>query len=601
MTDVNNYCNNSTRRRQVARACKKYGLLLQPAAMTELLMKISLQNFDMDALLQSVSLKLSQKGRGPKIITLSLLQDVLEKRQGLDKEGTEANKLTKITAGDQSRRNSSRAPDDLTVTNHQCTKTIPIAPFRTCWRLVSSFDCPKLVVDAMRQQFHYEWNPSKSLMGTSDDLMQMLAQRYELVRQRVVRCRQKDQLKPIMTIDRLLGSYTRDSSGKPNCHPSDFVLLGMLRRSSSIMTGCCFELEDMTGTIPLQICFPDSKVKNPDGVGNNIEIITTTFDLSGIYMDGSMILVNGIYQETGIFLCKKIEFPPLEHTMLTKQYLPSSPFVEEFDSSQSHVPCRGDEFTTTIFCMGHLKLDDPDCLEELQRVISKMKNCHSESILVLFGDFQTDHVKLFSALEEIAKILKAATLSTRQSVLILPGPHDVAPNACWPLPALDRRCIPSMLRDMANVHMCSNPCRLEFHTGYSILLMRKDLIRESLQNQILTVNEDCRSSISKVPSPSLNQRILHHMLTQGHVMPASPSTTLHPVYWNFDHAMRLIPVPDLIIVGLDADQTNQELEFDFVEAGCNVLVLPTREGFKNLLKVTIPPLDSNIKSEARMN
>ena len=73
-------------------------------------------------------------------------------------------------------------------------------------------------------------------------------------------------------------------------------------------------------------------------------------------------------------------------------------------------------------------------------------------------------------------------------------------------------------------------------------------------------------------------------------MPASSSTNLHPIYWNFDHAMRLIPLPDLMIVGLDSDHTEEGLEY--VRAGCRVLVPPTREGLTHSLEVTISKNDT---------
>ena len=60
----------------------------------------------------------------------------------------------------------------------------------------------------MRQQFRYDDASSSSLLGTTQDLLDMRTQRYTLIRQRVIRYRQKNQLKPLMTIDRLLGSTT---------------------------------------------------------------------------------------------------------------------------------------------------------------------------------------------------------------------------------------------------------------------------------------------------------------------------------------------------------------------------------------------------------
>jgi DNA polymerase epsilon subunit 2 len=601
---------SGARRRQVARACKKYGLLIQPAAMAKLLsiehqMDYEEEFFDIDGLLRSLSAMLSQKGPGPKLITLPVLVSALEAHRNVAGGGdasvpTVSNNHHTINNLDSKNRTTSLRQGDNVVGDSRSQKVaVTIAPTRS-WRLVSAFETPKLVYDAMRQQFRYDTNPSDSLMGTAKDLIEMRTQRYDMVRQRVVRYRQKNQLKPIMTIDRLLGSNALSSEEQARGDVSvEHVLLGMIRSNPSASTGCWLELEDMTGSIPLKVCLNGLKDKRPSNDNQiddyGMDDAMTKIDSEGIYMDGSMVLVYGSYLENGTFLCRKITFPPLEKAVHTKEHLPPSPFensviVDESDTHRSTAHAK-----TSIYCLGGLELDDSDCLEKIKRVIKKMKadECGKEgesdveSILVLFGDFKTHTMRLSSALEEISKILKQSSLSGKSSILILPGPQDVSPNSCWPLPAIDRHCTPLSLREMDNVYMCSNPCRLEFCTGQSILLMRKDLIRESVQNQILTVTKE--SSISNTAPPPIDRRILHHMLSQGHIMPASTSATMHPIYWNFDHAMRLTPLPDLMLVGLDPDYTENGLEF--VRADCRVLVPPSRENFDNLLHITLSNAD----------
>lgn len=271
----------------------------------------------------------------------------------------------------------------------------------------------------------------------------------------------------------------------------------------------------------------------------------------------------------------------MEWGVETKQLLPPSPYVDDIDRFD-----RGNfsKPSIKIVAMGSLELDDPDCLEELKGLVESLEwndpgndqdydEGQDGSFLVLFGNFKTDTMRLSSALEEIAKIIKAAKVSRKHSILIVPGPQDAAPNACWPLPAFHKHNTPLSLRELDNVYMCTNPCRIEFRDGRSVVLLRKDLIRESLQNQILSVSRDDETTTA--PPPPLDKRVLHHMLSQGHIMPASTSITLHPIYWNFDHAMRLTPLPDLMIVGMDADYAEEGLEY--VRSGCRVLAPPSQE------------------------
>jgi DNA polymerase epsilon subunit 2 len=549
--------NKAAFRRDLARACKKQGLLIHPAAMTSWLNKFesceSSAAVQVNAMLNHLKHMLSQK-MGPKLITLDLFQEALEQISSESGNSTSA-----ISKKSRTPHSTTEAPSTACKNS---SKSVSISTMN--WRLVSAFDMPKLVYDAMRQQFHYDLNPNKSLMGTAQDLIAMRTQRYSLVKQRVVRHRQQHQLKNLMTIDRLLGSKTM-------IHV-EHVLLGMLHSNPSNMTGCCLELEDLTGRIPLKI--------NLEECAKTKEEIVTQLDPRGIYMDGSMVLAHGMYLENGVFLCSKLEFPPLESAAQTNKYLPPLPYGGmDLGSDVKNIALL------TLFCMGNLELDDPDCLEQLRHVVERImfeEDFNQDgTILVLFGNFQTPNLKVSAALEEIAKILRDCKLSRKHSVLIIPGPQDVAPNGCWPLPALDKHIVPLSLRDMDNVHFCSNPCRLELKCGRSIFLMRKDLIQESLQNQILSV--DTTDMAAKLLP--LDRRVLHHMLSQGHIMPASTSTMLQPIYWNFDHAMQLNPLPDLMIVGLDTDYAEDGLEY--VRSGCRILAPPCCDHFRNWVKVTL--------------
>ena len=205
--------NKATFRRDLARSCKKQGLLIQPAAMTAWLKECERKDsvaFDVDAMLYHLKALLSQK-TGPKLITLALFLEAMEKdRMEMEEEDVNPT-VTKKS------RTSNAMPTTAAVHTSTSTKTAVsnnhnIAP-TPAFRLISAFDTPKLVYDAMRQQFRYDLNPNNSLMGTAQDLIAMRTQRYALVKQRVVRHRQQERLPALMTIDRVEPSNPqRDSS-----------------------------------------------------------------------------------------------------------------------------------------------------------------------------------------------------------------------------------------------------------------------------------------------------------------------------------------------------------------------------------------------------
>jgi hypothetical protein len=281
-----------------------------------------------------------------------------------------------------------------------------------------------------------------------------------------------------MTIDRLLGSNSSGGYAKGNEH----VLFGMLRTNSSsassaVVLGCCMELEDLTGSIPLQLHL-DRSSSGANGNGRvDEEQLMTKIDSRGIYMEGSLVLAHGTYEENGIFCCRMLEFPPLESAADTKQYLPPSPYsngIDQFEKGNSKPPIN-------IIAMGNLELDDPDCFEQLKGVVESLEwndsggdqdqdNDQEGSILVLFGSFKTDTMRLSLALEEVAKIIKASNVSRKHSILILPGPQDVAPNACWPLPAFDKhKSQLSLFQYIIQSNICAcihlNSSELEVHSA----------------------------------------------------------------------------------------------------------------------------------------
>lgn len=575
---------NANLRRHLARTCKKHGLLVQPNAINELLQEMTKTDPDDFAdLLILLQVKLARSK--PKLITRVVLQQVLEEGRQRSARQQEADKQEEATDVEMSiadREDSTMEEEDSSqqrpLQNQQMSKTkattkantsikdrkaappdsssssssSSIAVPRSSWRVLSAFvNTPKLTFDSMRQQFSYGSNvvihkdgsvKPAPLMGTVADKLDMMTQRYKLVQQRVMRHRQREHLSYLTTIDRLLGHSNDADHGQP------VVLLGLLKSSQdSAMTGCYLELEDLTGTVPLRLGWDED--------------FKTEIDPDSMYLDGSIVLVHGNH-DNGILDCFRIEMPPLEAPSVTGPHLPPSPYT---GFSKSNNTCNGFDHQHApikIRSLANVALDDPVGVSRLEGMIKMLERIDSEdstsfpgeTILVLFGNFAADFSSLSTALDELARLLQG--LPPRHSVLLLPGPMDVSSSSagavCWPLPALSLRSCPA-LHQMPNVHLCTNPCRLEFPGGRHIMLARKDLIRESLQQQILTPpvhNEgDSKGNgiFSNRPPAPLVERVLRYTVCQGHLMPQSP------VYWNYDHAMHLYPLPDVALFGLDAD------------------------------------------------
>ncbi|KAK1792981.1 hypothetical protein P4O66_001703 [Electrophorus voltai] len=80
----------------------------------------------------------------------------------------------------------------------------------------------------------------------------------------------------------------------------------------------------------------------------------------------------------------------------------------------------------------------------------------------------------------------------------------------------------------------TNPCRIQY-CSQEMVVIREDL-----------VNKMCRNCV-RLPSSNLDipNHFVKTILAQGHLTPLP--LYVSPVYWSYDYALRVYPVPDLII------------------------------------------------------
>ena len=339
--------------------------------------------------------------------------------------------------------------------------------------------------------------------NASQTLLGSASDKVNMMTQRYLRIQQRvARMSTLTCIDRLLGTSALASQ----------LLLGMLHRTPN----GGLELEDLSGTIPL-VLSQESKM-----------------DQNGFYTEGIFVLTEGFYDH-GVFQVTRLGLPPLESKAQSLAFLP--PTIKR-SSPQNPL---------TIYTMTNVAMDNLDVLQELQDLVERIKEADAhahahadeqeEVVLVLMGNFTTESLSLGAAMEELARIVD--DVPPQHSVLILPGPNDSL-SKVWPLPKLK-----SSGAFSNNVLFVSNPCRLEYGSQ-EVLLARNDFLQQP---------------IFKVPSKASDAtRVVHTMLSQGHLQPQAP------IYWNYDHALGLYPLPDLLLLGFD-DQESLSLS----KAQCDVV------------------------------
>lgn len=514
-------------RRQLVKACKKHGLRVQPAALQAML-KYDADGVDMEGILpilETISRKLSQSNG--KLITTSIWNDCVQ-------ETKEAAVAVSSAVSSKRPATSNATTKAATTTEKKRTSSNVRAP----WSITNAFDSPQLVYDSLRQQFYYkdQGESRPSLFGTVEEKIEMATQRFLRTQQRVTR-----NASSLTSVDRLLGTSASSTQ----------LLLGMLHSTSTsevmaeaegvVSTG--FKLEDLTGTVPLQF-HANSQV-----------------DSSGLYTAGCFVLVEGYY-DNGIFFVNRLDLPPIESKEKSQPYMPPAPSTLQ-GSALNNI-----NRPLTIYSMSNVTLDDPNVAKELEDLVfdlSEREAVTHDVLLVLMGNFTTPSMSLPAALDELSRILES--LRSRHTVVIIPGPED-SPSMCWPLPPI--RASSSFSSQLqAKVQFATNPCRLHFGEE-EILFCRQDLIRQHLQQEVLRTRESSQHKGDLLPD-----RVLRTALSQGHVLPHAP------IYWNFDHAMSLYPLPNLLIAGLEESDEHVRT---FEESGSHV-ICPGSQG--NWSRVTL--------------
>mmetsp|Transcript_9293 Transcript_9293/g.26710 ORF Transcript_9293/g.26710 Transcript_9293/m.26710 type:complete len:559 (+) Transcript_9293:162-1838(+) len=515
------------RRLQLVKTTKKYGLHVQPKALQAMLQYDETSSEALDPILICLQEKMTQVN--PKIITPELWEEALQ--EAVPKTATSTSTVTKKGGAFKAESNLSRSLSQ----SHSAAR-----PKVSDWRIIDAFDTPALVYDSLRQQFHYAANETRpSLFGTVEDKIDMMSQRFLRVQQRVSRT------VPVLTsIDRLLGTSATSLQTLLGLLHATSTSAAMAEAEGGVATG--FELEDLTGSIPLQL---------HSG---------TKLDSSGVYTDGCAVMVEGYYDE-GIFVVEELKLPSIESKKKSKPFMPPVPSRCSASHSISSTPL-------TVYTMVNVAVDEPEVFQQLQKLVAALceEPSRDQVILALMGNFTTSNsVTLPVALAELSRVLEP--LPSNHKVLILPGPND-SPSMCWPLPPI--KAPSSFASDLkADVDFVSNPCRIQYGEHQDILLYRHDIIQQNLQNEILSV----RRTGYEEGKQAMSTRILHTVLSQGHILPNAP------IYWNYDHALSVYPLPDVVLLGLEEGEADP---ISFKEAGCQVLA-PGSQGKWG--KVTLYP------------
>ncbi|XP_063039696.1 DNA polymerase epsilon subunit 2 [Engraulis encrasicolus] len=414
--------------------------------------------------------------------------------------------------------------------SQSCDETID-----NVFNIIGAFDVPRFIYSAERKKFvplNMTSHPSPGLCGLAKDKAELFRERYTILQQRTHRhelftppvigsapdeSRNKFQLK---TVEALLGSTSK---------LGEVIVLGMI---TQLKEGKYY-LEDPSGTIQLNI----SKAQFH----------------SGLYTESCFVLAEGWYEDS-VFHVNAFGFPPTEPSSTTRAYYGNinffgGPSTTSVKASAKLKQLEEENEDAMFVIVSDLWLDNVEVLEKIHTMFTGY-SAMPPTCFIFCGNFSSapygkNQIKsLKESLKALADVIcEYPNIHNNSRFVFVPGPEDPGPSAILPRPPLAEHITEEFRQRVPFSVFTTNPCRIQY-CSQEIVVIREDL-----------VNKMCRNCV-RMPSGSLDipNHFVKTILCQGHL--SSLPLYVSPVYWAYDYALRVYPVPDVIVFADKYDPFN---------------------------------------------
>ncbi|GIX94149.1 DNA polymerase epsilon subunit 2 [Caerostris darwini] len=364
-----------------------------------------------------------------------------------------------------------------------------------------------------------------ALHGNPDSKAQMLIERYRTIHQRTARHRlftapaisrdtNQSSTFSLRAIEHLLGSSSKEDN---------VIVLGII---TQLKEGQFF-LEDPTGVVRL----------------NLMEAIYK----GGLFTENSIVLAEGFYEDK-IFFITAIGFPPPEPADITLSHFPNL-CVTPYSSMNSHRLStnlkHAEEANTDamLVFLSDVWLDQLQVMQKLH-ILFAGYSMMPPTCFILIGNFLSLPIigsqsktfeDCFSQLGSL--ISEFPTLVENSQFVFVPGPNDPGLPHILPRPNIPVSFLGDFMKKVPKAIFTSNPCHLQYCTQ-DIVVFREDIISKMCRNSIYTPWEH----EEKVDIPNL---FVKTVIANGHLLPLPLNVA--PIYWEYDHALSLYPLPDVVV------------------------------------------------------
>jgi DNA polymerase epsilon subunit 2 len=494
--------------------------------------KIHGLSFKVDALNSLLTYIETRVAENPSIDVEVLLNRILNSidNQHLNNTFVDTSVLTQILDTEKvivglSSESSSQTQEQSTIDDNSLASTMEY------FVLVNAFEAPKLVWNAVKKMIERVESPSSlTLHGTAADRLSMSRERFQLLEFRLLR---NEAFAPV-----LLSASTSRHKVTPleslwgSAHVPHLVF-GQL---SQIREGQ-YALEDLKSHVP-------------------VDLTRATIG-PGLFTEGCVVLAEGVMTREDVFQVTSLKMPPIEPRALTLQRGVSEPPFKSVDRRQRN---RIEHYESlhrgnSLVILSDVWLDKAAVFEKLQQLLQTYaSSVEVPRVICLLGNFVSDvrmplsmQLPLFAALGRAVAHSRLAERGVR--FVFVPGPQDLVFNsgAVLPRPPLLRVLQDALLQSsglnspphpQSHVFFATSPTRIHYCTK-EIVLMREDIVAR-LHRHCVVRPSACADT------DELAAQVVHTLLAQAHLSPLPLSVC--PIYWCYDHALRLYPLPDFLIL-----------------------------------------------------
>lgn len=404
-----------------------------------------------------------------------------------------------------------------------------------------------------------------------------MAQRYAIVHQKILRNK-------LFLPTNVAGDSYRRSNVRHKLTPIESLLGNNGVNNKVVLLAVLLQIEE--GEYYLE-----------DPSGQVPALFTESVVVDGFFVtEHCIFLVEGSFHD-GIFYVDRLAHPLQEKREVSLHSIRQQ-VSHPFYSPRKSYSIEGAS-TSTFIVLSDVYLDQPFVLQHLESLFASYENhsLHRLPCFILMGNFCSPssqqpqqhqhhaigHGRTVSAIEELVNLIeKFPKLARYAHFCLVSGPSDYSVLGSshlqvLPLPSLDKVMKGSLAgigtgKKLSNLHFCSNPCRICW-SGKELVVFRYDLLhllqhsQVIMQHQVETHDNNVETSMSIEDDDNHHRmphcRLVKTILDQGHLLPV-PNV---PLYWNYDPALRLYPLPDALIIGGDGNSQPYHETY----AGCDVI------------------------------